>query len=220
MTDIKTTGSEAQPATTGTAGVGSGTGQALNSVVKMKTNPTTPLSTHRARVPRGGGKRGIVAKLAGFVSSCFKFLFTGSFGLFKLALWKLPKIAYRRYRGIRSTKVRRAVALAALLVIGVAVFFVWSSPTKGLWWNKEMCEFLARPAAKLYIDGELASEEVPPIYRTQLEPGKHAIRFVSPEDRSHEVSIEVIKGQPTQWFMNFVEDQIYQRSPNSEKGTQ
>ena len=83
--------------------------------------------------------------------------------------------------------------------------------------EKEVCEFLARPAAKLFIDGKLASEEVPPIYRTQLELGEHTIRFVSPENRTNEKRIDVVKGLPTRWFMNWAEGRVDERRLNPEK---
>ena len=80
-----------------------------------------------------------------------------------------------------------------------------------------ICEFLARPAARLFIDGKLASEEVPPIYRTQLELGEHTIRFVSPGNRTNEIRINVVKHLPTQWFMNFFEGRVDERPLSSEK---
>lgn len=83
--------------------------------------------------------------------------------------------------------------------------------------EKEVCEFLARPVAKLFIDGKLASEEVPPIYRTQLELGEHTIRFVSPENRTNEMRIDVVKDLPTRWFMNWAEGRVDERRMNPEK---
>ena len=81
-----------------------------------------------------------------------------------------------------------------------------------------ICEFLARPAARLFIDGKLASEEVPPIYRTELEIGEHIIRFVSPANRTKELRIDVVKNLPTRWLMNWVEHHVDERPLNSELG--
>ncbi len=81
----------------------------------------------------------------------------------------------------------------------------------------EVCEFLARPAARLFIDGKLASEEVPPIYRTELEIGEHIIRFVSTANRTNEIRIDVVEDLPTRWFMNWVEDQVDERPLQSDE---
>ncbi len=76
----------------------------------------------------------------------------------------------------------------------------------------EICEFLARPAARLYIDGKLVSKEIPPIFRTELAIGEHTVRFVSVTNRTRELRIQVVEGSPTRWVMNWVENRVGQRS--------
>ena len=81
--------------------------------------------------------------------------------------------------------------------------------------EEETCEFLASPAARLYVDGELASGEVPPLYRTALPVGEHTVRFVSPSGLSREITIQVAKGRPEQWFMDFADGEVHRRAPAS-----
>ena len=233
---------ETPPATQGA------TGQSLKAVGQVK------------KKGRGSGSRGsLAARLFTIVGLCLKFSCRIIYAFCKAALWTVPRYAYQRYRRISSRKVRHSIALSALLVTGVGVFFIWPEPEQETWSEperdvrseprkkarsepgsdvrsepekevqseperevqsepgKEVCEFLARPAAKLFIDGKLASEEVPPIYRTQLELGEHTIRFVSPGNRTHEIRIDVVKALPTQWFMNFVEGRVDERPLSSEK---
>ena len=135
----------------------------------------------------------------------------------KRLLWDYPKLGYRRYLAIESKSARRGIpgGAAALLI---AVLAVWLWPWSGaLATGFEFSEFLARPAAKLYIDGELATSEIPPIHRTQLSHGEHTIRFVSPENQEHEMTIHVAAGQPTRWVMNFVENRMSTSSLNTEE---
>ena len=134
---------------------------------------------------------------------------TGYFS--KAVLWNLPKSAYARYQRIRSVAVRRAIDSAALLAIVASVLFVYRVVE-----NTERCEFLARPAAKLFIDDVLVADEVPPIYRTRLATGPHTLRFVSPRNRTHEVEIEVVKGRQIRWVMNFVRGRLDELPLNSE----
>ena len=70
----------------------------------------------------------------------------------------------------------------------------------------EYCEFNARPAAKLFIDGELVAAEIPPAKGVELDVGKHTIRFVSPDGKTRETEIDVVAGKPTQWGMNFIKN--------------
>ncbi len=185
-------------------------------VTKMKKGSPPPKATRD-----GGNRRGFVSTIAFIVWSGFKFLFKVIWNIVKFTIWTIPRCAYRAFRGIKSKRLRRATALGAVLLIGVGAFFLWPALEKQLSADssRETCEFLARPAAKLYVDGELVSQEVPPIYRTRLEAGRHAVRFVSPKNRSHEASIVVVKGKPTQWFMNFINDKLDERSliPEREK---
>jgi len=109
--------------------------------------------------------------------------------------------------------VKWAIVLGAVVVLAVLISLFWPG-----WSGKpaakpgmEFCEFLARPAAKLYIDGKLVAKEVPPIHSTQLKVGEHTIRFVSPSNKEHKTTIKVAKGRQVQWFMNFVEGRIYER---------
>lgn len=129
------------------------------------------------------------------------------------------RAVWKSYRGISSTRVRRAVALGAGILVGAGAFFMWPAAEREVAADpgQETCEFLARPAAKLYIDGALASQEVPPIHRTRLELGEHTVRFVSPENRMHQATIVVVRGRPMQWFMNFVTGELAERSLISER---
>lgn len=76
----------------------------------------------------------------------------------------------------------------------------------------EVCEFLARPATRLYIDGQLVSAEIPPIYRTELAVGGHTVHFVSATNRTHELRVHVVAGSPSRWFMNWIENRVDRRS--------
>ena len=180
----------------------------LPAVTKLKKGSATPRAT------RGNRRLGFVSTIARIVWSGPKFLGKIIWGLGKLTVWKIPCYAYRNYRGIKSKKLRRATALGAVLLIGVGAFFLWPALEQGISADtgKEACEFLARPAARLYVDGKLESQEVPPIFRIRLATGRHTVRFVSPENRSHEASIVVVRGKPTQWFMNFINDTLDERS--------
>ncbi len=171
------------------------------------------------KVTRGSTRGGFVATIALIVWAGLKFLGKVIWKLGTFTVWKIPRHAYRTFRGIKSRKLRRAVALGVVLLIGVGAFFLWPAlePQLAADTRRESCEFLARPAARLYIDGKLMSQEIPPIYRTRLEAGRHAVRFVSPKNRSHEASIVVVKGKPTQWFMNFINDELDERSLISER---
>ena len=147
---------------------------------------------------------------------------SGPFGCvsrFALAVCKAPGRTYAAYRAIKSTKVRRSVALGVGLLVGIGAFFVWPGAGQDVSADprKESCEFLARPAARLYIDGKLASKEVPPIHRVRLDVGRHTVRFVSPENRTHKASFVVVRGKPTQWFMNFIDNKLDERSLISER---
>jgi hypothetical protein len=126
---------------------------------------------------------------------------------------------WKSYRGIRSTRVRRAVALGVGILIGAGAFFVWPAADREVAADpaQETCEFLARPAARLYIDEALVSKEVPPIHRTRLAAGEHTVRFISPDNRAHQARILVVRGRPTQWFMNFVTGELAERSLISER---
>ncbi len=183
-------------------------------VTKMKKGSPPPKATRD-----GSNRRGFVSTIAFIVWSGLKFLTKVIWNTVKFTIWTIPRCAYRAFRGIKSKRLRRATALGAVLLIGVGAFFLWPALEKQLSADssRETCEFLARPAAKLYVDGELVSQEVPPIYRTRLEAGRHAVRFVSPKNRSHEASIVVVKGKPTQWFMNFINDTLDERPLISEK---
>jgi len=148
----------------------------------------------------------------------------GAAGLFKtpLALLSWPRSLLmgisRRLGGFRSNKVKGAILICAILVSAFLAYLFWLGPKMQAWSEpgKEFCEFLARPAAELYIDGQLASKEVPPIYSTQLGVGEHDVRFVSPDNKEHSTTINVEKGRRVQWFMNFVEGQIYQMPTSGE----
>lgn len=186
----------------------------------------TPATASRATT-KGGAQRRPFLKAAGFlVWSGFMFLFKWNWTALRFLLWSIPSRIYHAFRRIKSNKLRRAAALGAGLLIGIGVFFLWpvakesvsavgptrnGAGTESPSTNQVMCEFFARPAAKLFIDGEIASPEVPPIFRTPLEVGEHSIRFVSPDGRSREETIEVRKGEPTQWFMNFINDSLDER---------
>jgi hypothetical protein len=67
--------------------------------------------------------------------------------------------------------------------------------------DEEVCEFLARPEATLYIDGELVSDRTPPLYRTALAVGEHEVRFVAPDGTAGERTIRVRKGRRRRWVM-------------------
>ena len=182
-------------------------------VTKLKKSSETPKET------RGSSRPGFSSTIVLIVWSGLKFLGKVIWELGKLTVWKIPSHAYGTYRGIKSRKVRRGVALGGVLLIGVGAFFLWPAPGQEVSADsgQETCEFLARPAARLYIDGKLASQELPPIHRTRLDVGRHSVRFVSPKNRSHEASIVVVRGKPTQWFMNFINDTLDMRSLISEK---
>jgi hypothetical protein len=77
----------------------------------------------------------------------------------------------------------------------------------------EICEFLARPAAKLFIDGKQVAEEIPPVYRLPLPTGRHAVRFEGPGGVAHEMTINVVAGNPRQWFVNLVDGKVRVRKP-------
>ncbi len=133
----------------------------------------------------------------------------------KLAFVDYPKRVYARYqKKVPSKKTRQAIAGGAILVVAIAGYFLWSGsdgalvPRPGT----EFCEFLARPAAKLFIDEDLATAETPPIYGAELTLGKHVIRFVSPDEKTHETEIDVVAGKQNLWFMNFVENRLYERA--------
>ncbi len=191
-----------------------------------------------------GSRRSLAAWLWTIVWWCLRFSCRIIYGLCKVPLWTIPKYAYQRYRRISSRKMRLSIAISTLLVTGVGAFFIWPELEQMNFseWKRdvqsepggdvrsepaleaqseprtEVCEFLARPAARLFIDGKLASEEVPPIYRTELEIGEHIIRFVSPTNRTKELRIDVVKNLPTRWLMNWVEDHVDERPLNSDKG--
>ena len=147
----------------------------------------------------------------GKVAGGLKTLLAPVVGIPRAVFWNLPKAAYARYQRIRSVAVRHAIDSVALLGIVASVLFVYRVVE-----NTERCEFLARPAAKLFIDDVLVSGEIPPIYRTRLGTGPHTLRFVSPRNRTHEVRIEVVKGRPIRWVMNFVKGRMDELPLNSE----
>ncbi len=125
-----------------------------------------------------------------------------------------PARAWRRYRDIPSVQARRAIALAAvLLVLILAAFLLWPGGDGRTQSGKVLCEFLARPAAELHINDQLARAEIPPIYRVELEPGEYKIVFVSPDKREHQAQLEVVEGKPVHWFMDFVEGRMNVRPP-------
>ena len=133
----------------------------------------------------------------------------------KLAFVDYPKRVYSRYqKKVPSKKTRQVIAGGAILVVAIASYFLWPgsdgalAPRPGM----EFCEFLARPAAKLYIDEDLVTAQTPPIYRTELTLGKHTIRFVSPDEKTHEKEIDVVAGKRIRWFMSFVENRLYERA--------
>jgi hypothetical protein len=139
----------------------------------------------------------------------------------RVAFVELPRRLRERFRKlVPSRKTRLAVASgSAAAVLAVATFLLWpeSEPALAKQPGKEYCEFLARPAARLYIDGKLVAEEIPPIHRVQLDVGKHHIRFVSPDSRAHETEIEVVDGKPVRWLMNFVDNRLSRGAATAEE---
>lgn len=155
--------------------------------------------------------------------------------LFRAVLWRAPKYAFGVAGGSygrlsprrrRLVVIGGAVALAGLTA-GAFVRYpalwkrhfggasVGANAVPGA--EEEICEFLARPAARLYIDGELVAEEIPPLHRTALSVGEHTVRFVSPSGATREITIRVAKRRPKQWFMNFVDGRVHGRPAASLK---
>jgi hypothetical protein len=165
-----------------------------------------------------------------------KILARGVYLLLRAVFWQVPRAFFaamgRSYRKLPPRRRRRVMLGGALAtVILLAASFVWY---EALWptyfladrpWlppvapvpseDEEVCEFFARAAARLYIDGEFVSEEIPPLYRTVLPVGDHKVRFESIKGKTkgevHEETIRVVKGGDTQWVMNFVEGEMIQQ---------
>lgn len=134
----------------------------------------------------------------------------------KATLWSAPRGIFSLIRRLfapgRSRKLRLATAAVVVAATAVGSHFLFLSYV-----DAETCEFLARPTATLYIDGKLASESIPPIHREKLRVGEHFVQFVGPDGEYHEVTIDVVKGSPTRWFMNFVDGRVVPR-PTAEDG--
>ena len=121
---------------------------------------------------------------------------------------------YALYHKSLSKRARYATSLSVFVLAATgAGVFIW------LHSRTEVCEFLARPSARLYIDRQFVSEEIPPIYRAKLRIGKHFVRFIGPEDVPHETTIDVTKGHPTLWVMNFIEGRLHTRVQNRDEET-
>lgn len=188
----------------------------------------TPRSTPAVGPRRGRPKRGWGLVLAVLLWP-FKILARGVFLLLRAVFWQAPRAffaamgrSYRKLPPRRRRRVKLGGALATVILLAASL--VWY---EALWptyfladrpWvppvapvpseDEEACEFFARASARLYIDGEFVSEEIPPIYRTVLPVGDHKVRFESTEGKTkgevREITIDVVKGKPARWVMNFV----------------
>ena len=74
--------------------------------------------------------------------------------------------------------------------------------------EKEEVEFVANRASRLYIDGDLVSEEIPPPYRVKLSVGKHTVRFRGLDGSNHELTIDVVAGRRELWSMVFADGEV------------
>ncbi len=152
----------------------------------------------------------------------------GAYVVFRAVLWQAPGYSFsvvgRSYRKLPPGRRRWVLAGGAVILVALsAALYAWyqvlSTPLPGgsevsavsPTAEEEVCEFLARPAARLYIDGEAVVEEIPPLYRAALSVGEHTVRFVSPSGVTRKVTIRVAKGYPRQWFMNFVDGKVHRR---------
>jgi hypothetical protein len=167
----------------------------------------------------------------------FRTLARGVFLLLRAVLWQAPRFffavmgrSYRKLPPRRRRRVKLGGALAAVILLAASLvwyesvwptFFLadrpWLPPVVPVpSGDEEVCEFLARPGATLYIDGGFVSEEIPPIYRTVLAVGDHKVRFENTdpgtEDEAHETTIDVVKGKPARWVMNFVKGTLDRRA--------
>ncbi len=194
---------------------------------KRQARPRAKPSGRSSLVGRAarGTARGMYAGVRGIFIGLWwvvKTLARGSYYTVRAIFWRGPKrfvVATRkRYRRLSRPWRRRVVISAALIVVasgaGAGGWVYLGGPAEFLraaWlpWNpaglpgpnEETCEFLARPAAKLYIDGEFVAGEIPPRYRTALAVGRHEIEFVDSDGQRHRKTIRVVKGRPMRWYL-------------------
>lgn len=150
--------------------------------------------------------------------------------------WRIPRWGYTKvaesYRRLPPARRNRALVASAFIVLAlpVAGYFwydravaVGASALRSvtLSWNaifaeeKEEVEFVANRPSRLYIDGELVSEEIPPAYRVMLSVGEHTVRFRGRDGSVHEISIDVVAGRRERWSMIFAEGEVL-REPMAE----
>ena len=138
--------------------------------------------------------------------------------------WVLTKVA-TGYRRLPPARRKRAIVASALVVLALPVagyFWYDSAMAMGasalesvtLRWKaffveeKEEVEFVANRASRLYIDGDLVSEEIPPPYRVKLSVGEHTVRFRGLDGSNHELTIDVVAGRRERWSMVFADGEV------------